>query len=201
LSSVSRRFCRYAHDQGVTHRRMSVDSGDLGLPVPEPFLVEVPRDWADHVPDPRNETPDFHIFRRGIGPDGGTSYYCPSRISPAAHSNANSLCRQNSARSPANLCDLLVRSLRAMPDLLPWRPRALFSAHLLFLLSQMFQPKPAAHLCDLLEIKIAVCSLCDGSGRITPPAGRRVRDAIAVDCELMNQDRHSLAQSHFQINS
>jgi hypothetical protein len=71
----------------------------------------------------------------------------------------------------------------------------------LFLLSQMFQPKPAAHLCDLVEIKIAVCSLCDGSGRITPPAGRSVRDAIAVDCELMNQDRHSLAQSHFQINS
>jgi len=88
-----------------------------------------------------------------------------------------------------------------MPDLLPWQPRALFSAHLLFLLSQMFQPKPAAHLCDLVEIKIAVCSLCDGSGRITPPAGRRVRDAIAVDCELMNQERHSLAQSHFQINS
>jgi hypothetical protein len=95
-----------------------------------------------------------------------------------------------------------VRSLWAVPDLLlPWRPRALFSAHLLFLLSQMFQPKPAAHLCDLVEIKIAVCSLCDGSGRLTPPAGRRVRDAIAVDCELMNQDRHSLAQSHFQINS
>jgi hypothetical protein len=27
------------------------------------------------------------------------------------------------------------------------------------------EPKPAAHLCDLVEIKIAVCSLCDGSGR------------------------------------
>jgi hypothetical protein len=47
----------------------------------------------------------------------------------------------------------------------------------------MFQPKPAAHLCDLVEIKIALYSLCDGFGRITPPAGGRVRDAIAVDGE------------------
>jgi len=31
-----------------------------------------------------------------------------------------------------------VRSLWAMPDLLPWQPRAFFLAHLLFLLSQMF---------------------------------------------------------------
>jgi hypothetical protein len=89
-----------------------------------------------------------------------------------------------------------------------------FLAHLLFLLSQMFQPKPAAYLCDLVEIKIAVCSLRDGSGRITPPAGRRVHDAISVDRELMLQERHSgnshvafsrtrkqLAQSHFQIRS
>jgi hypothetical protein len=39
-----------------------------------------------------------------------------------------------------------VRSLWVVPDLLlPWRPRAL-SAHLLFLLSQMFQPKPAGRL-------------------------------------------------------
>jgi hypothetical protein len=27
-------------------------AADLGLPVPEPFLVDVPCDWADHVPDP-----------------------------------------------------------------------------------------------------------------------------------------------------
>ena len=27
-------------------------AGDLGLPVPEPFLVDVPRDWADVVADP-----------------------------------------------------------------------------------------------------------------------------------------------------
>jgi hypothetical protein len=32
VSSVSRRFCRYAHDHGVTHSRMSVDSGDLVCP-------------------------------------------------------------------------------------------------------------------------------------------------------------------------
>jgi hypothetical protein len=52
----------------------------------------------------------------------------------------------------------------------------------------MFQPKPATHLCDLVEEE----------SRLQPVG---VRDAIAVDCELMNQDRHSLAQSHFQINS
>ena len=78
---------------------------------------------------------------------------------------------------------------------------AAFFGSPLFLLSQMFQPKPAAHLGDLVEIKIAICSLRDGSGTITPPTGRRVRDAIAVDCELMNQDRNSLAQAHFQMNS
>jgi hypothetical protein len=27
-------------------------AGDLGLPVPEPFLVDIPRDWADLVADP-----------------------------------------------------------------------------------------------------------------------------------------------------
>jgi hypothetical protein len=27
-------------------------ASDLGLPLPEPFLVDVPREWADHVPDP-----------------------------------------------------------------------------------------------------------------------------------------------------
>jgi hypothetical protein len=36
---------------------------------------------------------------------------------------------------------------------------AAFFGSPLFLLSQMFQPKPAAHLGDLVEIKIAVCSL------------------------------------------
>jgi hypothetical protein len=78
---------------------------------------------------------------------------------------------------------------------------AAFFGSPLFLLSQMFQPKPAAHLGDLVHVKIAACSLCDGSGRITPPTGRRVRDAIAVDCELMNQDRNSLAQAHFLSQS
>ena len=91
-----------------------------------------------------------------------------------------------------------------MPDLLPWQPRAFFfgSPALSFVANVLAKAcGPSLHLCDLVEIKIAVCSLCDGSGRIIPPAGRRVLDAIAVDCELMNQDRNSLAQSHFQINS
>jgi hypothetical protein len=65
VSSVSRRFCRYAHDHGVTHSRMSVDSGDLGLPVPEPFLVEVPRDWADHVPDPAQRNARLSYLQEG----------------------------------------------------------------------------------------------------------------------------------------
>ncbi len=30
-------------------------AADLGLPVPEPFLVEVPSDWADHVADPAQQ--------------------------------------------------------------------------------------------------------------------------------------------------
>jgi hypothetical protein len=62
---------------------------------------------------------------------------------------------------------------------LPWRRRPLFSAHLSFFCRKCFSQ----------------------SLRPTPPTGRRVRDAIAVDCELMNQDRNSLAQAHFQINS
>jgi hypothetical protein len=31
-------------------------AGDLGLPVPEPFLVDVPGDWADHIRDAAQRT-------------------------------------------------------------------------------------------------------------------------------------------------
>ena len=31
-------------------------AGDLGLPVPKPFLVDVPRDWAELVADPTQRT-------------------------------------------------------------------------------------------------------------------------------------------------
>jgi hypothetical protein len=59
---------------------MSVDSGDLGLPVPERFW------WKCHAiglimyPIPRNETPGFHIFRRGIGPDEKLGRSCTSSL-------------------------------------------------------------------------------------------------------------------------
>src|SRR5688572_422716 len=43
-------------ERGVTSLAMEVIAGclagDLGLPVPEPFLVEATPDWIDVIPDP-----------------------------------------------------------------------------------------------------------------------------------------------------
>jgi hypothetical protein len=57
-------------------------AADLGLPVPEPFLVDVPQDWADHITDPvqrakikessrvafgsRNVTGGFAVWHNGM---------------------------------------------------------------------------------------------------------------------------------------